>query len=591
LIGVMLRVRYEVLQEISSGPIFTLYAARDHVQSRDVAVRVLKAPFNSEANLVAKLSEVVETVKGIQHPGIERLYELDDHEGTPFVVGEVPKGAPLIERMRKLGAFSVPVSVATAISTCEALEAVHSIGLVHGDVGPHNITTTADGVVKLQLPGVWQVYSASQTAGAMALPSMVPYLAPEVSAGAMPTPASDVYAAGVMLFELLTGRQPYLGDTSVAVAMKHATAPTPTARLFNAAVPVVLDEIVKKAMSKDPAQRYPSAGVMLSDLRVLQDSLRFGKPATWPKQEEPAPASVQTVTPEAPAPAPVALKVPKVETTTVRDPKPFEEERERGDVPAWLKVAIAFFSAVVLSMIGFWLVFNLNRGKQVLVPNLIKMNVADARNRLQDVNLNLRVSRETTSETFPADTIIQMDPPANDKIPEGGEVSVVVSAGSKFVSVPDVRGMTIDDAKAALQKYKLELDESKIRRVPNRSIAEGLIVDQFPDADSKLQRNSSVRVNVSSGRSRGDPDSDPLADERYAYTLTIKTSDIDEPVTVRVVMTDARSSTTVHEEMHEPEEEFTVTAEGYGSEVTFRIFYDGVPVKQIVQHPSDGDRR
>lgn len=576
MIGSLLRVRYELTALLSQGPVFDLYAARDQVQLRDVSVRMLKPPFGSEEQFVERLRDLVDRASIVQHPGIERLFELDEHEGVPFIVGEPIKGSPLAERLRKLVSFSVPVANSTVISICEGVEALHNSGIVHGDLGLHNITLLADGSTRVQLPGIWDAYSASPTAGAVVLRLMAPYMAPEVSAGAMPSPSSDIYSIGVLLFELLSGRQPYVAETPVALAMKHATAPTPSVKLFNSSVPVVLDEIIKKAMSKDPALRYPTAAALLHDLRILQDAIRFGRSLTWPIGQPEAP----------PAPGP--------QPPPVRPPKPAREERivrtyeDSPDVPLWLKISIAFFSAIALSMLGFWLIFNLNRARDVSVPNLAKMNRAEAERVLKSLGVTLVITREQPSESYPADTIVETDPPANEKVREGGEVRAVISSGSRFVEVPDLRGLTVDQATVALEKLKLRLSD-RVPQVPNREIPAGLIVSQNVEPRSKIERGSDVRVEVSSGRTTGDR-TDPRDLERYAYTLKIKTTGVEESVSVRVVMTDAQGASTIYEQVHEPDDEFEVYAEGYGPEATFRIFYNGTLVKQITKRAGAEDR-
>lgn len=582
MIGALLRVRYELLNMLDDGPLFALYSARDQVQARDVGVRVLKAPFAAEQALVDRLKTCVAKSAALQHPNIERLYEVDDHEGTAFIVGELPRGTSLKERLQKLLSFSAPVASSAAISLCEALEAIHGAGIIHGDLGAHNVTVLSDGPARLQLTGIWEAYSASPTVGAMVLANMAPYLAPEVSAGGMPSVASDIYALGVLLFEMLAGRQPYVAETSVALAMKHGSAPTPSVRLFNSSVPMVLDEIVKKAMAKDSALRYSTATEMLADLRILQDGLRFGKSLTWPLRVPGGGAAVDhgPAAPQTPSPA-------RTETRPIRKPQYDTDERDQGDVPGWLKISIVFFSAIFISMVGIWVVFNLNRAREVTVPNLLKMRTQDAESELRQAGITMIVQREQPSEKFGAGTIMETDPPASEKVREGGEVRVVVSSGSRFVDVPDLRGLTTDAAGMMLTKKRLRLDE-RWRQVPSSDVPAGLIVAQTPERGSRVERATSIRVDVSSGSRYGR--SPPSVEERYSYTLKIKTSGVDKAVTVRVDMSDSRGNSTVHEALHEPDEEFTVVAEGYGPDAIFRIFYDGTLVKQVTKKASEGER-
>ena len=284
MIGTLLASRYEVLSLVTDGPIFIAYAAKDETSGRDVLVRIVKQPFGAYPEFYGALKRSTEIYGSVKSQLIEGVLDVGKDTDTVFFVTELTRGPTLSERIKKLAPFSIPVSVATGISICQALEPLHRYRLAHGDLTPPNIVVMANGDVKLQLAGIWEVYSASPTAGAMVLPGMAPYLAPEVSAGSMPSTASDVYALGVILYELLAGRLPYYGDTAVSVAIQHSSVSTPSVREINPSVPAVLDEIVKKAMAKDPTQRYQQAAQLIADLRLVQDALRFGRTLTWPIQ-------------------------------------------------------------------------------------------------------------------------------------------------------------------------------------------------------------------------------------------------------------------------------------------------------------------
>lgn len=596
MIGSVLQVRYELTGLTAEGPVFSTYAARDQITGREVSVRLLRSPYAQEPQFVLALDEAVRKSAMVQHPGLESLVELVGDDENPFIVGEAVRGVSLIDRIRKLAPFSVPVSVATSISVLEALDALHRAGTTHGDVGAHNVTVEPTGMTRLQLAGIWEAYSASDTAGVAVLPNMAPYLAPEVSAGARPNPSSDVYSAGILLYELLAGRPPYLADLPSATAARHATAATPSVRMYNPSVPTVLDEIVKKAMAKDPAARYAMAGEMLADLRVLQDALRFGRTLTWPLHSTtptpaaattPVPTPVATPVPVRPlAPAPVTPKMSAIrEEEEERPRRRVREERER-DVPLWLMFSIVFCLAVVLALFGVWFLFNMNRPRLVTVPNIKGAAAAEARETLQAMKLDMHVVGRQTSSDVDLDHVVSVSPAPGGKVREGSQVGVVISSGSPFVKVPPLKGMTEDRAKTLLESLSLELDTS-VQRRRDRNAPEGTIIDQDPKPNKRAERFTPIRVTVSTG----DGGLGPASDEAYRYNLSVRLTDLEAPTNVRVEMTDDRETRVIYEGRHADGERIRQRVVGYGKEVTFRIYYDGEMVKEVPMQAREGDRQ
>lgn len=577
MIGSVLRIRYEVVEQIADGPIFATYVARDRLQARDVTIRLFKQPYASETEFVEAVRRVVAKQAGLSAAGIEGYIEVDDHEGQPFLISEYTKGVPLTERIQKLAPFSVSVAVSTAISICEALASLHQRNTAHGDVSADNIVSLPDGQCRLQLAGLWEAYSSSQTAGAVALPGMAPYLAPEVSAGGMPSPSADVYAVGVLLYQLLSGRLPYNADSAVAMALKHATSGIPSVKIYNSAVPAVLDEIVKRAMAKAPGERYDDAGTLLSDLRILQDGLRFGRTLNWPLKK---PVEEKQ---------PVAPKMSAIrETEKPGAAEKRKKEKEPRDVPVWLLVSIAFFGAVVLALVGVWIVFNISQPRLVTVPNVKGSKLAEARKTLEDMKLKLRVSRRESNERYPPDTILELNPPAGRKLHEGSTVNVKISVGSRFVAVPDLRKTTVDKAKSMLEALNLHLD-NQVDSERNSSVDPGQIVSQSPSAGTKVERFTKVHVTINSGSdSGGDEQGSAKPEERqYLYSLKIKLTGIPASVMLRVDIEDSHGTRMVYQQMHDADETVEVPAQGYGKEATFKIYYDDELVKEVKKKADD----
>ncbi len=575
MIGSVLRMRYELTGLLAEGPVFASYSALDRVHRRDVCVRIVQPPFDREAGFLDRLALAVKKYKTVQHAGIETITEFDQDEDQAFVISELTRGPTLADRLRKLAPFSVPVSVGTAISIAYAVDAIHRAALVHGDLRPQNMVVLADGEVHLQMAGIWESYSGSITAGAMVLPLMAPYLAPEISKGSMPSMASDIYAMGVILFELVCGRQPFHADTPMGYAIEHATALTPSAKSTNPSVPVVLDEIIKKALSKDPQDRYRKAGDMLIDLRMLQDALRFGRSLSWPLRSDGAPLKSKPL-------QPVAPKMSAIRPEEI-DGSP-RQARPQRDVPVWMIVTAFSLVAVVCSLIGVWMIFNLNKPKLVTVPNIRGLSATEARSMLKDLKLDLRVTSTRADERSDADKILDVSPPPGDRVREGGRVGVVVSAGSRFVEVPDLKGATLDKAKTVLEGLGLFLDSS-VDKATDPIVGSGIVVRQTPEVRTRVERQTAVHVTVSLG-----PETDLAAGttQTFIYSLDLRIVDTTKPTAVRVTISDELGARSIYDSIRNNGDSVHIDAKSYGRLAEFVIFYDNVEVKRFTKQAAEG---
>ena len=575
MIGLVLNGRYELAGLLNESPIFACYSARDRQTGRDVAIRLLQTNFRNP-QLHLALAKAVAHQRSIQSTAVETITHFEQDGEHSYMISELTRCPTLADRIKKLAPFSIAVAVSTAISICRAVDAVHHAQVVHGDLNPTNILVLGDGEIKLQLAGIWEAYGSSATAGMSVLPSMAPYLAPEVTRGGMPSVQSDIYAIGVLLYELLTGRLPYRADTAVALTVEHVNAPTPSVKSLNPSVPVVLDEIVKKAMSKDVAERYSSATEMVSDLRILQDAMRFGKTLTWPllavgtTKTAPKPTSKFQKTPQPVAPRMSALRTDEDAEESRR------RAREDRDVPIWMMVIASVLFGGLLVTIGAYVMLNLSRPKLVTVPNVRDMSLTDARNALQPLKLELKVKMRQTDEKVEQDHILEMDPAAGAKVREGERIRVTVSLGTKMVVVPDLTGQTIDKSKQLLAGLNLE---SIVQVVGGgEPSADAQVIRTDPPAKTKIERYSRIKVLVGDKASK--PTEKPSSDENLiSYTYQFILENVDQETAVKVDMTDDFGTKTVFEENKQPGEVIVVNAKGKGAKVTFQIYFDGKLVK------------
>lgn len=578
MIGEVVGLRYEVQQELETNALFGSFKAMDRQSGKEVRLRVLDSGFADEPDFVSALAEHAGRLKPLTHPAVERIIDTTLVDQRFVLVSDYVQAVTLDERIKRLASFSVQLAVSTAVAVCEALVAVHQAGMIHGDISGRNVLVTPSGSVRLTMAGFWATYAHSTKAGMAMLRPMAPYLAPEITAGSMPSVASDVYALGVLLYQMLSGRFPFAGDTAVAIATKHASAPYPSLRTANPSVPEALDELIRKCLSKAPSERYANTTDLLADLRGIQDALRFGRPLTWPIRRD------------ATEPLPVAPNVDDVEPMKRKQQtKKAARTREASDdMPKWLIGIVVLFAAGLFAAIGSWVWFNTHQPKLIDLPNIVSKTTNEAAQELQKIGLRLSVESHEASDKYPSGVVIKQDPqPGKRQVKEGGIVQVVVSSGGLFVAVPDLRGRSIDEARRLLAAIDLDLSED-IVRVRDKDLAEGMIVSQVPEPDRKVERGSRIRIKVSNGDTRVSDDAS--SDERYTYKLKVTMPEGAAPVTVRIDMTDDRETQTILEEEHNPGDVFDVEHDGYGKEVLFRIFFDNELVKQINQKASDADK-
>jgi beta-lactam-binding protein with PASTA domain len=570
LIGSVFQSRYTVNGFLAEGPVFTLYSARDKLTSKDVSLRLIKPPFDREEQFKLALERAIEKTLTVRSVFIERLIQLETDEERTYVVGDLTRAPSLADRIRKLAPFTPAVAVSCATSIARGLDAFHKAGLVHGDISGDNIALLGDGEIRLQLGGIWEAYSASATAGFSVLPTLAAYLAPEVSNGDLPSASSDLYAVGILLYELLTGRKPYQADTALATAMRHSTEPTPRVRDSNPTTPVVLDEIVYKAMSKDPASRYRTANELIFDLRQTQDAIRFGKTLSWP------------INGPAPAPAPTSSrKVPVApKMSAVREPEPPSDrprrEKPDRDVPIWMMLlfASAFGVVIALGLVNFFI--GASRARLVTIPDLSRLSFSEAERSLNSMHLRIgTLGTRKPSDKVEVDRVVDSDPPAGQRVTEGTLVHLNLSEGSRQIKVPKLFKLFPDKARSLLSGVNLSLDDT-IDKINDPSVPNGQICRQSPDAGSTVARSSKIHVAVSDS-------SAPVVSKdakHYIYTLNVALTHILQPVQVRIDMTDDEGTKTIFNETKNPEDSFTITQRGTGSKATFTVYYDGKQVEQ-----------
>jgi serine/threonine-protein kinase len=454
-----------------------VYRARDELLGREVAVKVLSERFARDNSFVERFRREAQSAASLSHPNIVSLYDYGADNGTYFIVMEYIDGKPLSDIIRDEGPLLPERAAEIAADVAKALARAHDAGLVHRDVKPSNIMMTNTGQTKVTDFGIARALSrdgdqtVTQTGMVMGTAS---YLSPEQAQGDPVDARSDIYSLGCVLSEMLTGRPPFTGDTPLAIAYKHVREnPTPPSAL-NSDVPRDLDAIVLKAMAKNPDNRYQSSAELAGDLdRFLAGQTVHATPI------------LSDETAVAPAVS---------ETQVLRGTAAYPEYDEGRRGPGWY-VALALLILALFGLLAWWVANNL-LAEQVRVPEVIGLQQEAAQRRLEDADLEWAVEKEPHNRA-PVGEVFDQDPDPRSEIDEGGTVTIFVSTGPQEVEVPDLSGLTVEEAEDALRDAKLRLgDESE---EPNENFEPGQIFEQDPDAGETATARSRVDVVVASG--------------------------------------------------------------------------------------------
>lgn len=585
MIGNLLNDRYELIEELDREPAFKCYHGRDRTLNREVYLRIVDSKIQDESEFIAELRRVVGRNSEIKSGGVERFFGVEDDQGSTFVVSEFSPGSRLSTRLKRLASLSVPVAVATVIEICEALQPLHEAGVIHGDVSAQSVMTTSTDGVKVLTPGFWRAFAHSEFAAHQMLKGMAPYLAPEVTAGGMPTQLSDIYSIGILMWQILAGRTPYHGDSPVQIATKHASEPVPSVKTVVAAVPDALDHLIRKCMDKNPLKRYSSLGSLLNDLRQIQDALRFGKKLAWPITGE---ASVEELGRIAPDMNAIDSDPESEEKRVKKEEKVKKERKTRSEdgVPIWLSVIAYMMSIAFIIVIGGWMFFRASQPKSFAIPNFVGKNIEEARKEMREHNVTIKEVRREPSDDYEAGAIISTNPTSGEMIKENFYINAIVSSGSKFVELPDFRGRDIGEVKELIQSLDLRLTDQDIEYVQDRDSEPGMVLSQVPEPRKSVERKTTIKLKVSNGNERVSEGGRSNVSKNYNISVEVPAL-LDAAVLVRIEMTDDRGTKTVYEDNNNPGDTIEEESRGYGTEVIFRIFFDNELVKQITKTPGD----
>jgi serine/threonine-protein kinase len=492
LIDTLFDGRYRILRKLGAGGMADVYLAEDQELGRRVAIKILNGRHANDAQFIERFRREAKNAAALNHPNIVSIYDRGEAEDTYYIAMEYLDGRTLKELVVGRGAAPINVAIEYARQILSALRFAHRHGIVHRDIKPHNVLVDGEGRVKVTDFGIARA-GTSQMTETGSIVGTAQYLSPEQARGGEVDPRSDLYSLGVVLYELLTGKTPFDGETPVEIAMKHlSTAPKPPSKL-RPDVPPELDMVVLRALAKDPADRYQNADEMEADLdRVARGARVSATTVDSATQVLRAPAAAAAGA----ATAATMIAPPPASASAVPATAVEEEEYQEGggrDRPLWpWLVAVGFVVAAVVA--GFFVWHELS-GSTPQVPVGLYTGQQQAQAEQQITNDHLVAAvHHGSSTTHKPGIVFKQDPGAGSHIDKGGTVSIWVSTGPPKVTVPSVKGQQWSQAQQALTNAKLVPEE---HIVPGPTKGEVAATD--PAAGKSVPEGSKVRVNVMAG--------------------------------------------------------------------------------------------
>ncbi|MBF1662367.1 Stk1 family PASTA domain-containing Ser/Thr kinase [Selenomonas noxia] len=476
--------RYALEALVGSGGMADVYRAKDQLLERTVAVKILHQQYENDTEFITRFQREAKAAARITHPNIVNVYDVGVAEGRHYIVMEYVPGRTLKERIKEEGPVPVPQALQIARQIAGALAQAHANNLVHCDIKPHNILVMPDGNVKVADFGIARAVTESTMTYNDNIMGSVHYFSPEQARGTMITPKSDVYSLGVLLYEMLSGRIPFDGNTAVSIARKHLEEDPQPLHMIASGIPPVVEALVTRMMAKDPAQR-PDSSMLVQDIVRAEQMMRSDTEAL------PAfdPDATRVLTP--------------VEAQEIGALAEAEEDAvpQEGEERPFFRTKKFKFGLLLILLLGFFTGFFLSFGKfwssvEITVPDVTGKQMTLARQILEDQHLRVTVA-ETYDASVPVGVVVSQTPEAGTMVKEERAITIYVSKGGEELEMPNLRGLNQSDAIDKLQQMGLRLGSAYETFSDEDS---GTVISQDPRSGTRISKGQTVDITVSKGQ-------------------------------------------------------------------------------------------
>lgn len=507
--------RYDIEQQIGEGGMAIVYGARDTLLNRTVALKVLRSQFGNDDDFVARFHREAQAAASLSHPHVVNIYDIGQEDEMYYIVMEYIEGMTLKQYINEHAPLDMKKAVDIGMQICDALDHAHQNELIHRDIKPHNILINKYGRIKVTDFGIARAVSSVTITHTGSVLGSVHYFSPEQAKGIAAGAKSDLYSLGVVLYEMLTGELPFSGDSPISVALKHLQESYVAPRKLRPEIPQSLENVIIRAMAKEPMYRYESAREMLEDLQTSLSPERRNEalyllPEKYGEEEEDP-----EITRVIPAIKPEMMRkrnwdeeavsaketIEVAEKPAVEKEKSDTEDKQTKRLP--VKKAVGWTAGVFLflALVGVAIFYgnSLFKVPDVTVPPVLNMSLEEARKTLEGVNLEPVIQKQPSEDVAP-DHVIKQIPAANMPVKENSQVQLIVSEGKPKGTMPNFVGKNISDVESQLSgKYK----DYKIQKETNDSQPPGTVLSQTPPAGQEIvASDTQVTLVVSEGQAK-----------------------------------------------------------------------------------------
>ena len=536
--GMYIADRYEILGKVGAGGMSDVYKAKDLTLGRFVAIKVLKAEFSEDINFVTKFRSEAQAAAGLEHPNIVNIYDVGSENGLHYIVMEYVEGITLKTYIEKKGQLSFKEAVSIAIQVGRGIEAAHNKNIVHRDIKPQNIMISTEGKVKVTDFGIARA-ATSNTISSDVMGS-VHYSSPEQARNGFVDGKSDIYSLGIVMYEMVTGRVPFDGDTTVAVAIQHLQEEIVPPSVYAPNLPISMEKIILKCTQKNPDRRYASMTALLADLRKAlispnEDFVVMVPLANQDKTRVIGADDLNQIKKQTANvyidPASIKIQEPVIDDDDEDDDDDIDDED--GDINPKMEKAITIMgiaAGVVIIIIIIYLCITLAGGMKsnknnssntettktetqtgdsqstqikdgVVVPSLTGKTMDQAKQELNGTGLGIKQVGTASSDTVEKGQIISQDPQDGKTVEKNTTIEVIISSGSagnseNAVDIPNVVGQSETDASAALTAKGFNVTKTTSY---SSSVAEGYVISQTPNGDTQGKEGDTITLEISFG--------------------------------------------------------------------------------------------